>query len=296
LTSADISWKTTTVATSSLNYGKSSAYGLIVSDLSTSSSTSHSTKLTGLENDTNYHFKITGQDENGSELVSDDYSFSTLPLPEITGFKITQIPDRPTSTLKANWETNVDASTVLKYSATGQAEQESAKSKLEKIHEVEISNLADNAKYTIYAQGKDQFGNLAQSDKTAYETPYDTRAPKIENIVYEVSAVGLMSGKAQIAISFTTDEPAMAYIEYGLGTGGGYTRQTSKDEALKTSFITVVSDLEPLSTYHFRIVAEDRSGNKTESNSFVFATQQTTPNIFDSVMRVLNNLLGWIKI
>ena len=70
LYSAIISWKTNTVSTSTVSYGKTASYGKSVSDTSGSSVTTHIVKLDGLDHTSTYNFKITRSEEHTSELQS----------------------------------------------------------------------------------------------------------------------------------------------------------------------------------------------------------------------------------
>ena len=297
LYSADISWETTTVSTSSLNYGRTTGYGNSVEDVSGTDSTSHSTKLTSLDSGTNYHFKITGTDIEQNELESDDYSFTTLPLPEISDFSVKSVAGRATSTIKVSWTTNVDATTTVLYSSPSERQKENSSSKLIRTHEVEIADLSDNSVYAIYALSRDSSGNEARSKPINFTTPNDTRAPQVLDIVVETSNVGTnQENTAQAAISFKTDEPASARIEYGEGSAGAMTDMTGTDDAFKTEHLSVVTGLKPLTQYHFKITVSDKSGNKGMSPEKSFVTNQVRKGVLDLILQILQKVFGWIKL
>ena len=71
-----ISWTTDEPATSQVEYGETTEYGL-VSEESITLTTEHSVTITGLDSGTGYHFRVKSTDAAGNEAVSDDYTFTT---------------------------------------------------------------------------------------------------------------------------------------------------------------------------------------------------------------------------
>lgn len=74
--SAEISWKTDEEASSFVDLGETSDYGIVVggSELRVE----HSITLASLSPDTLYHFRVRSEDIEGNEAVSTDYTFTTL--------------------------------------------------------------------------------------------------------------------------------------------------------------------------------------------------------------------------
>lgn len=295
LNSADISWETTTVSASKIIYGQGDAYDQEVEDISGTQTTKHSAKISSLNNDTLYRFRINATDSVGKELVSDSYSFQTLPLPKIESLKIESLSDRPTQTVKISWITNVNTSTTVEYFAEGVKPSEESKSKLEKDHSVEIDSLADSSVYTFIAQGRDEFGNLAQSEGQTYQTPFDTRPTLLSNIVTETSNVGLgKSEKAQIAVSWESDEPATSMVEYGQGVEGDFTQKTIEDTALVTNHLVIISDLDPKAPYHIRVVSKDKGNNVSQSESQTVIPGEVQESIFNLILNTMKSVFGWM--
>jgi hypothetical protein len=81
LNSAIVSWNTSTITSSVINLGTSTAYGQTVEDRSTGSTTIHTVRLSDLFQGTEYHFRIKGVSSTTSEIASDDYVFSTQTMP-----------------------------------------------------------------------------------------------------------------------------------------------------------------------------------------------------------------------
>jgi chitodextrinase len=78
-----ISWKTSEPAISKLFWGKTAEYGEGVI-AGASLATDHSALLTGLVPDTLYHFQIEARDARGNTGRTQDRTFRTLSLPDIT--------------------------------------------------------------------------------------------------------------------------------------------------------------------------------------------------------------------
>jgi hypothetical protein len=76
--SATITWTTNVPATTQVEYGATTAYGL-ASPLNSAIVASHRASLTGLALATTYHFRAVSLDAAGAPQVSDDYTFTTLP-------------------------------------------------------------------------------------------------------------------------------------------------------------------------------------------------------------------------
>lgn len=295
LTSALVSWKSSSVAVTHLYYGKTVSYGSSVSDVSTTGTTSHALNLTNLDNGTTYHFKIKGTDSEGNELISDDYSFSTLPMPQISEVLVQPLLDRPNQQVKVSWRTNVPTDSILRY-RQGQETKEVSQATLETSHELETGALSDQANYTIVVSGRDQFGNAATSSPSTYATKADTRPPKLFNLQVESQLSGQgNTTKAQAVISWETDEPATAKVEYGVGVGESSFSQTSQESTLlDTSHVVVIPDLDPSQTYQVRAVSKDNAGNVGYSESYLIVTNQAPESVFNLILRSLERAFGWL--
>lgn len=293
LSSAILTWKTTSSATSRIHYGKTTAYGQTYTDNSASQTTTHTVKLENLTDSTTYHFKITGTDVDGNALSSDDYVFTTLTFPKLSSLKVEQVPNTPTSTVEVKFDSNVPTSSQI--IVTGKGGKDVAKYDLETTHVVKVTGLADNTQYTISAKGRDQYGNEANAISTTYKTDFDTRPPLVTDITVESSILGYgVDAKGQIVVSWNTDEPATSQIEYGSGIAGNYTSKTQEDTSLTENHVVIISDLKPSSPYHFRVISKDASGNSGISGDNPVLTEQATESVIDLIIKSLQSSIGWI--
>ncbi len=86
-TQCTITWDTDEPATSQVEYGLGQNYGT-VSPLDTALVTRHSVHITGLDDLAGYHFVVKSRDAAGNEAVSDDQTFSTAGLPDLTAYAL----------------------------------------------------------------------------------------------------------------------------------------------------------------------------------------------------------------
>jgi chitodextrinase len=73
--SVTVNWMTDEVSTSTVRYGRTTAYGMRRSN--TNMVVRHVLTLTGLSADTRYHFRVESRDEAGNLAASADLTFKT---------------------------------------------------------------------------------------------------------------------------------------------------------------------------------------------------------------------------
>jgi chitodextrinase len=86
-TSAVVGWTTNEPASTTVEYGLTTAYGSSVAGAA--AVTSHGVSLSGLTAQTLYHFRVSSQDAAGNLVTSGDYTFTTqagLPPAPVAGF------------------------------------------------------------------------------------------------------------------------------------------------------------------------------------------------------------------
>lgn len=297
LNSVVINFKSTAISNFTLYYGKTADYGNTVSEQSGSNTTNHSLSIGDLEPGTMYYYRILGEDSDGNELKSEN-SFSTPPLPSVSGFTIEPVKDKVTTTVKVTFDSNVPISTSVYFKQSSAAKySEQSSSELSETHSVEIGDLTDNSQYRIYVAGRDQFGNLAQSNETVYVTPLDTRPPKVSKVSVEASNIGsdAKQDESRLIVSWITDEPSTSYVEYGEGVSASYyTGKTAPDSEMSTKHLVVVTGLKPGSPYHLRVASADAGGNTGYSNDQSVVAGEAQRSILQMVLQTLKNIFGWM--
>ncbi|MCA9391807.1 DUF2341 domain-containing protein [candidate division WWE3 bacterium] len=295
-TTAIVTWRTSTVSSTTVKYGKTNSYGLEIDDESTGATTVHTVRLTDLDAENLYHLRISGTDVEGNILESDDYVFQTLAFPRIFNVTFEPVTDASSATIKVAWETNVDTDSIVEYRPQGGAFVESVTSELLTEHELVLSNLLDNTSYEFRSKGRDQYGNIATSDLQIYSTPFDTRPPKISDIVVETAILGSgQEATAQIIVSWKTDENATSQVEYGEGVGGTtYPNKTVEDGVLTNSHVVIISDVVPSKPYHLRVVSRDGALNDAASSDYAVITGRATDSVLDLIIFNLQDTFGWL--
>ncbi len=296
LNSAIVSYTTNSSTYSEVHYGKTSAYGNIVSETSGSQTTNHIIALNDLDHSSTYHYTIIGEDVDGNTLdIGADFTFDTLPMPKVENLRFESV-QAATTTVKVVWKTNVPTSSEVVFTApSGTLSRSDAA--LSTDHELLVDNLADSSVYSIVAKGRDQFGNQAQSDTNSFTTPIDTRAPSIYDIVVETSNVA--SGRqdeSQVLVSWRTDEPATSRVEYGEGiTGDQYESKTTEDAAMTNSHLVVVSGLSDSSPYHLRVCSKDKGANETCSSDNTIVPGESKKSLFTIIVGTFKRTFGWLE-
>jgi parallel beta-helix repeat protein len=116
-------------------------------------------------------------------------------------------------------------------------------------------------------------------DAGAYEFigPLDTAPPVVSGVnITDINSI-------RATFSWTTDEPAAAWIEYGLDTS--YGSSSPLDSRLLDDRTLTLRGLLPLTEYHARIVATDVAGNVGYSQDLVFTTlpPDLTPPVLSNI-------------
>lgn len=281
-----------------LQYGKTISYGGSVSISTSTTESTYIQRLDNLEDGTTYHFRVVGKDEEGNEFVGDDYSFATLPIPEVSNVKIQQVRGAATATIRVTWKSNTEVTSVLSFYPEGRAEMTRDQIVLDLAidHEMIVENLLDDTDYTVVVKGKDVAGNSVVASNNKFKTSTDLRSPLIADLRVEPTVVGVgEEARAQIAVFWNTDELATSQIEYGSGTGSDYPNKTQEDGKLNSNHVVTIPDLKPQSVYHLRIVTKDRVGNISYSYDNVVITPKATRAALDLVVESLSKSFGFFS-
>ncbi len=270
--SATLAWTTNEVANSIVRYGVAPATDQSVTQ--TTFVLAHSLTLTGLEPGKAYNFCIDASDMARNLATSCDHSFTTdsPAVSDETGPTISDVAvnDIGTESATVTWTTDEIATGQAEYGTTDAYGQQSALTDtLDTLHSITISGLAAHTTYHIRVHSKDDSGNMAQSSDIAFTTDASaepaTQGPVISKIESKTSLV-------KAIISWSTDVPADAQIEYGDDTGYGHT--TALQTALTTNHVVLISGLSSDTLYHARISSRDADGVLAVSDDFTFQTAQ----------------------
>jgi hypothetical protein len=307
LSSTIISWQTTTVATSLVELGTvAGTYDQNITDESLGSTTQHVVRLTGLVQGTNYHYRVMGQGSDQRWIASDDYTFSTVPMPAISNIQTT---DAGSNQITITWKLNIPAQSQVNYGTLASGKMDpSANSGLSQSqgdtlfatdHSVTIQSLAPATKYQFQIVAADSYGNKATSDLQSFSTIIDTTPPVIKDMKSEVSIITDPNGdsKAQAIISWSTDEPATSQVKYAMGVVANkeYPQATPEENNLTTSHVIIISNLQPSATYHLMLVSRDSSNNIGNSDDYTVLTLNQDKSLLQYIVQILEDRFSWMK-
>jgi len=274
-TEATVLWSTDEASDSQVEYGPTAAYGSSTA-LNLSLVTSHSQVLNGLQANTTYHFRVRSRDAAGNLAISPDFTFvtqnttDTLP-PVIEGVTATNITH---SSAVIHWTTSEAADSQVEYGLSSSYGTSTARDfTLVGSHTAALSGLTAETLYHFRVLSRDAAGNLAASSDFAFTTltGSDSNPPVISGI----ASSNVTSNSARI--TWTTDEPADAQVEYG--TTMFYGAATVLNSSLTTSHAQTLTGLTAKVTYHYRVKSRDGSGNLAVSDDRIFTTADTPGDI-----------------
>jgi len=291
-TSAKIVWNTmieTTTwvdyGTDSENYSQSAGEDVL--------NTVHVVELKNLTPGTTYYYRVRGNDANDVEYTSKEYIFTAVLEPEISGLKVS-VKSPYLATISFN--TNVDTEASITYGVNGALDFKAGTSEYKRNHTIELQNLTDDTSYSYYIEVKDKLDNSKKSAVSNFATPIDTTGPAVSDVKVDILPMGESDETAQVIISWTTDKPATTQVEYDEGVvGGKYANATVLDESLNNSHTVIIKDLNPSTTYRFRIVTKDKRDNITKTQDFTFVTPQKEKSILQLIIKSLEETFSWVS-
>lgn len=297
LNSAIVQWKSTASSTSVIHYGTSKDYGLTVKEEGYAEN--HLARLSNLQSGTVYYLRIFGTDQSGNALTSDEYVFKTVVLPVINGFKVSEITS---FSALLTWSSSSDIDELIRYEITANADEKlvgkklsAGNDKLVSLHSFLLSDLESGSTYRVSVVGKDVFGNQAISQSLDFITLPDSEPPAIENIRSDTSVDLGSKQTVQVLVSFGLSEMGKAFIEYGEGATGSYTEKVDTDPEYSRNKFMVIPRLRPGQSYHFRIVARDRSGNEAKSADYLVLAPSQPLSLFDLIFGQVKQNFGWLS-
>lgn len=179
--SATITWQTDEAADSAVAYGPTSAYedgvagnGAFV--------TSHSVTLTGLTDDSTYHYQVRSTDDDGNPAATGDLTFTTaiIPPPDTTPPVISniQVTSITSSGATVTWQTDEPADSAVAHGTTTAYENGSvSNASLVTSHAIALTGLASATTYHFQISSSDSSGNPAASADLQFTTDTVTVPP-----------------------------------------------------------------------------------------------------------------------
>jgi peroxiredoxin len=142
---------------------------------------------------------------------------------------------------------------------------------LSQSHSVTLTGLEPGTTYYFKITSTDATGN-----ETTVEGKLTTLAAADETAP-TISAVNVASiTESGAIVTWVTDEPATSWVEYG--TTEAYGSSTAEDTTLSKGHSVALTGLEDDTTYYFKIISKDASGNEaTLADNQPFTTKSVIP-------------------
>jgi len=164
-----ISWDTSELADSVINYGLNTSYGTVSSD--NTEVTSHSLTLTDLTPGDLYHYQIISSDSSGNASNSNDLTFTTLTEPDNTAPVISNIQTSVSeATAIITWTTDEAGNSTVNYGLNSTYGLSSSDETLETNHSLLLTGLTPSTSYHFQAVSTDLSGNKRSSTDQTFTT------------------------------------------------------------------------------------------------------------------------------
>ncbi len=137
---------------------------------------------------------------------------------------------------------------------------------LVKSHSVVVTDLDRSTTYHVTVFSKDSSGNEAAS-KTELTFTTGMQSDTTEPLIDDIDVSGITD--VSVIINWTTNENANSQVEYGKTSSYGNTSQL--DSSLTLDHSVKLTGLDSNTTYYFRVLSKDSSGNlavSSESGTF----------------------------
>ncbi|MDP3056948.1 MAG: fibronectin type III domain-containing protein, partial [bacterium] len=294
LTSAKISWETANISTSSLEYGPTSNYGNYQENKDEQVRL-HSIILTNLAPSSVFHFRVRSTEDLGTILVSDDYSFSTPSLPEITKYTLSEVKD---NSIALAWTSNIPINSNVRYTNAETSEVKNLGKEEKTIdHAILLASLEAGKTYKIEIQGRDDANNLASVPAFDVQTGMDVVPPEISQVRSQSAVLSTVDDKVQSIISWKTNELSSTKVLWDMGGTKGDTlaNESALDANLTTNHIVVLTQFKPGTVYRFRVASTDKFGNTTISSDYTILAPIKRQSIIQMIINQFENIFGWAR-
>ncbi len=277
-TSATVVWETSENANSIVEYGLDTSYGS--SSSSPVNVMSHSIGLSGLAENTLYHFRVRSGNAINGQGVSGDYTFTTAsivpppPPPPPLAISNVQALNVTASSAIITWSTNILADSFTEYGLTlGYEIGSVSSSSLATSHSLDLSGLTAGTLYHFRVKSKDASNNQVTSGDYTFTTT--SLAPPVISNIRVIDITGTSA-----RVLWDTDRTATSVVNYGLETSYG---SVANDSNLVTAHQIDLTGLASQTVYHFQITSVGGNGVSASSVDQVFTTLDITPPVISNV-------------
>ena len=252
-----VAWKTNEASDSVVEYGTTTAYGLIAE--SPDPTREHVVTLTRLSAGTTYHFRVSSKDPDGNgPTVSDDFTATTIPGPDVTTPLILSGPDVVDKSSRGafiEWLTDEPTDLLVDFGPDLNYGSEVTSDDFQRLHRVMLVG-EPGIEYHYRVTSTDEAGNepVTSRDHTFILDPPeddDEDPPSIRKL-----HVRKVTGSSAF-ITWSTTRPTDSIVRYGLTEVYSDDVGLAKIRRRHAAFIT---GLNPGTTYHYQVQSADIDG------------------------------------
>jgi len=198
------------------------------------------------------------------------------------------------SAITATSDTSIDFSTEGNYTQEAEGKETKGETELVTDHKIKLEGLTPGAVYGVRVYGRDEDDNLAQSSWFDLETLTDASGPEINQIKTSAAIIPGTEGKAQVIISWKTNEPATTMLFYQSGNASEKKfDEEITDQAMTRNHVVVLTELSAGRVYRYLIASKDEYGNLTESRELSFLAPRQRESVFQLIINNLEDIFGW---
>jgi Fe-S cluster assembly iron-binding protein IscA len=290
-TSAILTWTTDENSSSFVQYSsdrENFAATYKETGKSDDATTSHTVTIDGLTQNTTYYFKVKSVDSNGNETIDDNsgnyHSFVTASGPVITD--VTASPSLNSAAI--TWTTDSNSNAFVTYSPNAdlsESQEKGYSGKTGTNQGVTIEGLTPGTTYYYSVRSENEAKGVTTDDNNgnfySFVAATDTTAPTISNVSADSTT------ESSTVITWVTDEAATGEVQYGT-SADALNASTDLNTNLNVNHSALISGLEPNTTYYFKVISKDGSGNASESEVNSFTTLRSAEFQHDPLSEIKN--------
>jgi subtilisin family serine protease/phosphodiesterase/alkaline phosphatase D-like protein len=279
---ASIEWETDEESDSTVEYGLDEGdYG--APEKSLEFVLVHNITLMDLSSSTQYYYRVRSKDSspNANENVSEEFTFTTKPRPDLKPPKILAGPylvEVGENTATISWTTNEDSDSRIYYGTTSSYGSTASDSSLVKDHNIVLTDLSPSTVYHYKVNSSDESGNGVESGDYTFTTLDITIPIEIEFLNLQNGQI--VSGVINVEGTVSGGRGDIEWVKYkvdnetwqNLGSGSTFsivldTKMHSEGEL--TLFVQVkVGEMSMQEDITFFI--EQQNGEEEEDNLWIF--------------------------
>lgn len=216
-------------------------------------------------------------------------------MPRVSDFKVQQAKNANSPTVIVEYRTNVETTTMVRYTLEGGKTKEYVSIDYAKDHRAELSGLMPLKVYTVDATGRDRFGNEATGESNKITTLSDSMPPEILKVFAKGKVLGEgTNAEAQLVVKLATNEPSMVSVEAAKGINSSEYNIGASDNELAPEHTIVAKLGAPGSPYSYRIKMRDAMGNEIITDTKTIVISEAKKSAFDYVLSVFTKSFSWL--